>query len=260
MDIEIIATENITGLIYLIRGKKVMLDRDLAPLYGVETKVFKQAVRRNIERFLQDFMFELSKSEFMNWRSQFVTSNRDKMGLRYSPMLFTEQGVAMLFSVLRSKTAIQVNIQIMRAFTKMRQLILDNAELRKEFEDLKADTGGKFLIVIVGSMKRESPETRKPRGLFPQGFTLYVKHLEWIFFGSPARTRTADKMVNSHLLYLLSYWGIFRKNAYLYEKKNTVNKILWVFQAVKYRRRSWIFNLCPSRNGRFWFSTRPEHF
>ena len=117
---DIISIENITGLIYLIRGKKVMLDRDLAQLYDVETKVFKQAVRRNIERFPEDFMFELSKSEFINWRSQFVTSSRDKMGLRYSPMVFTEQGVAMLSGVLRSKTAIHVNIQIMRAFTKMR--------------------------------------------------------------------------------------------------------------------------------------------
>jgi len=82
---DIIPIEKITGLIYLIRGKKVMLDRDLAQLYGVETKVFKQAVRRNIERFPEDFMFELSKSEFINWRSQFVTSSRDKMGLRYKP-------------------------------------------------------------------------------------------------------------------------------------------------------------------------------
>jgi len=118
----IIPIENITGSIYLIRGKKDMLDRDLANLYGVETKRLKEQVKRNIERFPEDFMFELSKSELLNWRSQFATSNRDKMGLRYRPMAFTEQGVAMLSSVLRSKTAIQVNIQIMRAFTKIRQL------------------------------------------------------------------------------------------------------------------------------------------
>ena len=116
---DIIPIENITGLIYLIRGKKVILDRDLALLYGVETKRLKEQVKRNIERFPEDFMFELSKSEFTNWRSQFATSNRDKIGLRYSPMAFTEQGVAMLSSVLRSKTAIQVNIQIMRAFTNV---------------------------------------------------------------------------------------------------------------------------------------------
>ena len=145
---DIIPIENITGLIYLIRGKKVIMDRDLAVLYGVETKRLKEQVKRNIERFPEDFMFELSKSEFKNWRSQFATSNRDKIGLRYSPMAFTEQGVAMLSSVLRSKTAIQVNIQIMRAFTKMRQLISDNVELRKEIEDLRADMDGKFQVVF----------------------------------------------------------------------------------------------------------------
>ena len=144
----IIPIENITGLIYLIRGKKVMLDRDLAALYGVETKVFKQAVRRNIDRFPEDFMFELTKQEFINWRSQFVTSNSDRMGLRYNPMVFTEQGVAMLSGVLRSKTAIQVNIQIMRAFTKLRHFILDNAEVRKEIDNLRADMNGKFRIVF----------------------------------------------------------------------------------------------------------------
>ena len=145
---DIIPIENITALIYLIRGKKVMLDRDLAALYGVETKRLKEQVKRNIERFPEDFMFELSKSEFANWRSQFATSKRDKIGLRYSPMAFTEQGVAMLSSVLRSKIAVQVNIQIMRAFTKMRQLIFDNAELRREIENLRADTDGKFRVVF----------------------------------------------------------------------------------------------------------------
>ncbi len=93
-------------------------------------------------------MFELSNTEFQNWRSQFVTSNSDKMGLRYSPMVFTEQGVAMLSSVLRSKTAIQVNVQIMRAFTKLRHHLLDNSELRKEIDRLKSDTDGKFRIVF----------------------------------------------------------------------------------------------------------------
>ena len=86
---DIIPIENIIALIYLIRDKKVMLDRDLAALYGVETKRLKEQVKRNIERFPEDFMFELSKSEFANWRSQFATSNRDKIGLRYNPMAFT---------------------------------------------------------------------------------------------------------------------------------------------------------------------------
>ncbi len=101
--------ERITGKIVMLRGMKVMLDRDLAELYGVETKVLKRQVRRNIDRFPSDFMFELTKDELTDWRCQFVTSNSDKMGLRYPPMAFTEQGVAMLSSVLNSKRAIQVN-------------------------------------------------------------------------------------------------------------------------------------------------------
>jgi len=104
--------ESITNKIYFIRDHKVMLDRDLADLYGVETKLLKRTVRRNIDRFPSDFMFELTKKELENWRCQFGTSNNIKMGLRYSPMAFTEQGVAMLSSVLNSKRAIQVNIQI----------------------------------------------------------------------------------------------------------------------------------------------------
>lgn len=101
MEIQIIKSK-----ILIIRGNKVMLDRDLAELYGVETRVLKQAVRRNIKRFPDDFMFQLSKEEFVNWRSQNVMSNADKMGLRYPPFAFTEQGVAMLSSVLNSDKAI----------------------------------------------------------------------------------------------------------------------------------------------------------
>ena len=104
----LVPTERITSKIYLIRGMKVMLDRDLAELYDVETKVLKQAIRRNIGRFPEEFMFELSKEEFKNLRSQIVTSSWG--GLRYLPMVFSEQGVAMLSSVLRSERAIQVNI------------------------------------------------------------------------------------------------------------------------------------------------------
>ena len=95
----LIKTENIAPLIHWIRHEKVMIDRDLADLYGIETRTLKQAVRRNIDRFPEDFMFVLSKEEFENWRSQIVTSNSDKMGLRHPPMAFTEQGVAMLSSV-----------------------------------------------------------------------------------------------------------------------------------------------------------------
>lgn len=116
---DLVSIEQIKEKIYFIRGVKVMLDRDLAFLYGVETSVLKRNVRRNIDRFPSDFMFELTKQEVKDWRCQFVTSNSDKMGLRYAPMAFTEQGVAMLSSILRSDRAIQVNIQIMRTFTKV---------------------------------------------------------------------------------------------------------------------------------------------
>jgi S-adenosylmethionine synthetase len=114
-----------------------MLDRDLAKLYEVETKVLKQQVKRNMDRFPDDFMFELTNDEFVNWRSQFVTSNSDRMGLRYAPMAFTEQGVAMLSSVLNSKKAISVNIQIMRIFNRIRQMLTDTLSLKLEIEEIK---------------------------------------------------------------------------------------------------------------------------
>ncbi|MEA1948549.1 MAG: ORF6N domain-containing protein [Thermodesulfobacteriota bacterium] len=144
----LVPIEIVANKIYLIRGIKVMLDRDLAELYGVETKVLKQAVRRNIDRFPSDFMFEMTKVEFADWRSQFVTSKSDRMGLRYKPMAFTEQGVAMLSSVLKSKRAIHVNIQIMRTFTKLREALLDNKDLRRELEGLKQITEERFRIVF----------------------------------------------------------------------------------------------------------------
>ena len=127
--------EIIMDKIYLIRNNKVMLDRDLAKLYGVETKVLKQQVKRNIDRFPDDFMFELTKEEFSNLRSHFVTSSWG--GIRYLPMAFTEQGVAMLSSVLRSKQAIRVNIQIMRIFTKVRTMLTDNISLKLDIEKIK---------------------------------------------------------------------------------------------------------------------------
>lgn len=129
-DQSLLSEETISNKIYFIRNQKVMLDRDLAFLYGIETKVLKQSVKRNISRFPEDFMFELNKSEFENWRSQFVTSNSDKMGLRYTPMVFTEHGVLMLSSILKSDKAIQTNIQIMRIFTKVRQMLLDTTEMK----------------------------------------------------------------------------------------------------------------------------------
>jgi len=143
-EIELVATEQITEKIYLLRGAKVMLDKDLATLYRVETKYLKQSVRRNINRFPDDFMFELSKEEFADLKSQIANADSEKKSLRYSPMVFTEQGVAMLSSILRSDRAIQVNIQIMRTFTKMRNMIAENEALRKTVETLKQQTDERF--------------------------------------------------------------------------------------------------------------------
>jgi len=131
-----IPDEIITNKIYLIRNEKVMLDRDLAELYGVETKVLKQAVRRNIKRFPKDFMFEMTKEEFTNWRTEFM-NNADKKGLRYAPFCFTEQGVTMLSCVLSSDRAIEMNIKIMRVFTKMREILTDNLSVKLEIEEIK---------------------------------------------------------------------------------------------------------------------------
>jgi len=131
MPVEIIANK-----ILLIHGQKVMLDRDLAELYGVEVKYLKRQVKRNIERFPEDFMFQMSKEELENWRCQFVTSNRAaKMGLRRCPYAFTEQGVAMLSSVLGSKRAIDVNIAIMRAFVKIREYLATHKDVLKKLEE-----------------------------------------------------------------------------------------------------------------------------
>jgi len=129
--------EVISNKIYLIRGEKVMLDRDLADLYGVETKYLKRQVRRNILRFPDDFMFELTEKELQLWRSQFGTSKSDKMGLRYPPFAFTETGVAMLSSVLNSDRAIMLNIQIIRVFTKMRKMLETHKEILHKLEQLK---------------------------------------------------------------------------------------------------------------------------
>jgi hypothetical protein len=127
--------EIITQKIHEIRGQKVMLDYDLAFLYQIETKVLKQAVRRNIQRFPEDFMFELSKEEFDNLRSQIVTSSYG--GIRYMPFAFTEQGVAMLSSVLKSDRAIEINISIMRTFVTIRQFALNYTELQNKINEIE---------------------------------------------------------------------------------------------------------------------------
>ncbi len=127
----------IEGKILTIRGQQVMLDRDLAELYGIENKRLNEQVKRNVERFPSDFMFQLSKEEFANWKSQIATSNSILMGVRKLPFAFTENGVAMLSSVLHSPTAIEVNIRIMRAFVAMRQFIATNVNLVQRFETIE---------------------------------------------------------------------------------------------------------------------------
>lgn len=157
----VVPVERIENKIYLIRGLKVMLDRDLAVLYGVTTKVLKQAVNRNLERFPDDFMFEMSSVELINLRSQIVTSRRNWGGMRYQPYAFTEQGIAMLSSVLRSERAILVNIQIMRTFTKLRELISQNENLKRKIEALESRYDEQFKIVF-DAIRRLISEDEKP--------------------------------------------------------------------------------------------------
>ena len=157
---EIIPIELITEKIFLVRGKKVMLDRDLAMLYEVETRALKQAVRRNTERFPEDFMFILSNQEFRNLRSQFVTSSYG--GTRYKPMAFTEQGVAMLASVLKSERAIQVNIQIMRTFTDLRKMLATHNDLRKKIEKMETKYDHQFQVVF-DAIKQLITVEKKPK-------------------------------------------------------------------------------------------------
>lgn len=136
---------NIENKIVVIRGQQVMLDRDLAELYGVETKRLKEQVRRNIERFLEQFCFQLTDDEFLNWRSQIATSNSDKMGLRYAPYAFTEQGVAMLSAVLHSSVAIKMSISIMNAFVHMRHHLNVHVNLTNQLNTLETKVDLKFL-------------------------------------------------------------------------------------------------------------------
>lgn len=155
---------SIEASILYIRGQKVLLDSTLAALYGVETKAIIQAVKRNIERFPEDFMFQLSKSEYEILRSQTVTS-KTRGGRRYPPYVFTEQGVAMLSSVLRSKTAVMVNIEIMRAFVRLRQFLAENAELTARLDKLEQRYDEQFKIVFDAIRELMKPEVSPGRSI-----------------------------------------------------------------------------------------------
>jgi hypothetical protein len=161
---QLIPIEAIERKILLIRGKKVMLDRELAGLYQVPTRVFNQAVKRNLGRFPEDFMFQLTKHELDNWRSQFVISNPTaKMGLRRRPYAFTEHGVAMLSSVLNSQRAVQMNILIIRAFVKMREMLSSHKDLARKIEDLEHQQieHGHQLAAVYNVAKRLIAALRK---------------------------------------------------------------------------------------------------
>jgi hypothetical protein len=171
----LVAEQKILNRIYVVRGEKVMLDRDLAELYGIETKRLKEAVRRNISRFPKDFMFEMNQKEFENWRSQFATSKEDKQGLRYAPFCFTEQGVTMLSCILNSKTAIEVNLRVIRVFVKMREyalthkeILLQLAKLEKEVKGNSKDIENIFMVLKELVEKQSKPVAPRQKIGFKQ--------------------------------------------------------------------------------------------
>lgn len=175
-EINIIDSNSIQSRIFTIRGLQVMVDRDLATLYQVETKVLNQAVKRNVERFPDDFMFQLSQDEFNDWRSQFVTSNGDKMGLRRPPYVFTEGGVSMLSSVLKSDIAVNMSVQIIRAFVDMRKFIANNTLVFQEMMEIKQalkQHDSKFEKVFEAI---EAKDIKPTQGIFFDGqvFDAYV--------------------------------------------------------------------------------------
>jgi len=164
-----INTEAVVRNILVVRGLKVILDSELAELYQVQTKALNQAVQRNIDRFPADFMFQLTVFELRNWRSQIVTSNSSAvMGLRRRPYAFTEHGVAMLSSVLRSKRAIAVNIEIMRTFSRLREVLSGHEDLARQLAALEGKYDRQFKVVFDTIRKLVIGPKRKGR---PIGFT-----------------------------------------------------------------------------------------
>lgn len=168
----LVPVERSTHRILVLRGEKVLLDSDLATLYGVETRALNQAVQRNIERFPSDFMFQLEEKELELLRSQTVTSKPGRGGRRTLPYAFTEQGVAMLSSVLRSGRAVQVNIAIMRAFVGLRKLISSNAPLAKRISELESKYDKNFKVVFQAIhdllQERKKDEERPPIGFLTE--------------------------------------------------------------------------------------------
>ena len=158
----LVPLERIERAILLIRGQKVMLSTDLAELYGVEPRVLVQAVKRNIERFPRDFLFQLTKAESSNLKSQIVISSWGGVR-RAAPYAFTEQGVAMLSSVLRSKRAVQVNIEIMRAFVRLRRMLASHKDLARKLEELEGKYDAQFKVVFDAIRELMAPPEPKRR-------------------------------------------------------------------------------------------------
>ena len=181
----VIPAEIVVKKIYLIRGQKVMLSPHLAELYQVETRALIQAVKRNSERFPEDFMFQLTDGEFADLKSQIVISSWGG-SRRAKPYAFTEQGIAMLSSVLNSKRAIQVNIQIIRVFTRLRQILSSTKDLRRELDELKRETDERFRIVFETLDQLLTREERPRRKI---GFTVKEK---------AARYRVGKKQTNNN--------------------------------------------------------------
>ena len=164
---DIIPLERIKNRIFLVRGRKIMLSTHLAELYGVEPKMLMRAVKRNIERFPEDFMFQLNNEEFVNLKYHFGTSSWG--GIRYNPFAFTEQGVAMLSSVLRSPRAIEVNIQIMRAFVKFRELLSTYEELAKRLDEMEEKYDERFSAVFKAIKQLMTKPVKIPEGTKAKG-------------------------------------------------------------------------------------------
>ena len=163
--------EMIMPKIHMIRNQKAMIDRDLAELYGVETKHLKQAVKRNVSRFPPDFMFPMNVKELQNWRLQFVTSNSDKQGLRYAPYCFTEQGVTMLSCILNSERAITLNKRVIRIFTRMREMLLTNKDILLQLEKIEQkisthDSQIDLIFIYLKKLLSSPPEPRERIGFW----------------------------------------------------------------------------------------------
>ena len=186
----------IQNKILVIRNQQVMIDRDIAELYGVETKRLNEQVKRNIERFPDEFCFQLNDSEFHNWKSQFATSNSDKMGLRKKPYAFTEHGVTMLATVLKSETAVKASIQIVKAFVSMRKFLLNNAQIFQRLDSLEMHRieSDKRIDELFDRMDRYAIDDTQ--GIFFQGqiFDAYAKFESFI-----AQARQSIVLIDNYI-------------------------------------------------------------